>query len=134
MQLATTPQSKMPCIQPQALFLSLPESVPALSASFLHLFCHLLKPAAFSFRSQGSADAAVELITGVKKQRTPASGKKDKAPLLGKPQHSPAVGASPKIGPKSSPIIEAKGRVSTAFVLFSGPVIVLTMSVMQHCR
>jgi hypothetical protein len=61
----------------------------------------------------GNADAAVELITGIKKQRTPASGKKEKAPLLGKPQQQqPAAGAaSPKIKPRGSPKIESKGGI-----------------------
>jgi hypothetical protein len=57
----------------------------------------------------GNADAAVELITGIKKQRTPASGKKEKAPLLGKPQQQAAGAASPKMKPKGSPKIESKG-------------------------
>jgi hypothetical protein len=62
-------------------------------------------------RPPGNADAAVELITGIKKQRTPASGKKDKAPLLGKPQPQPqAAGAkSPKAGPKAVAKNEGKG-------------------------
>jgi hypothetical protein len=61
----------------------------------------------------GNADAAVELITGIKKQRTPASGKKEKAPLLGKPQQQqPAAGAaSPKIKSRDSPKIESKGGI-----------------------
>jgi hypothetical protein len=57
----------------------------------------------------GNADAAVELITGIKKARTPASGKKEKAPLVGKPQLQSAAAKSPKAGPKAVPKSEGKG-------------------------
>ena len=71
---------------------------------------HIHDLCACAHRLLGNADAAVELISGIKKQRTPASAKKEKAPLVGKAQQQQAAGAaSPKIGPKGSPKVEAKG-------------------------